>query len=111
MISNKVQLIGNVGQEPETKSLNDDKIVVRLSLATNEYYKDQQGNKQQKTEWHQCCAFGGTAKIISKYVKAGSKIAVEGKLQNRNYTDQNGTKKYVTEILIEEVLLLDTKSE
>lgn len=104
-MQNKVQLIGHVGQEPEVKTVNNKK-VANLSLATNEVYYKDNGDKVEKTEWHRVTAWGKTAEIIDKYVVKGKEIAVEGKLTHRSYDDKDGNKRYVTEVLINEVLLL-----
>ena len=105
-IRNKVQLIGNVGQEPSTTKLDNGKKVARLSLATNENYKNNKGEKVQATSWHTVVAWGKTAEIIENYVSKGKEIAVEGKLTSRSYEDKEGVKRYVTEVLASEILLL-----
>ncbi|MBI4931117.1 MAG: single-stranded DNA-binding protein [Bacteroidetes bacterium] len=105
-LRNKVQLIGNLGQNPEVKELNGGKKVAKFSLATNETYRNKAGEKVTDTQWHNLVAWGKTAEIIEKYLKKGSEIAVEGKLLNRNYTDKEGVKRYVTEIQVSELLML-----
>ena len=105
-LRNKVQLIGNVGQEPSTTNLDNGKKVARLSLATNENYKNSKGEKIQSTDWHTIVAWGKTAEIIENYVSKGKEIAVEGKLTSRSYEDKEGVKRYVTEVLASEILLL-----
>jgi len=105
-LKNKVQLIGNVGQEPTITNLENGKKVVRLSLATNENYKNSNGEKQTDTNWHNIVAWGKTADIIEKYVTKGKEIAIEGKLTSRSYEDKDGVKRYVTEVLVSEILLL-----
>ena len=105
-LRNKVQLIGNLGQNPEVKELNGGKKVAKFSLATNETYKNKAGEKVTDTQWHNLVAWGKTADIIEKYLKKGSEVAVEGKLLNRNYTDKEGVKRYVTEIQVSELLML-----
>ncbi|MDC9721959.1 MAG: single-stranded DNA-binding protein [Urechidicola sp.] len=105
-LKNKVQLIGNVGQEPTITTLEGGKKVARLSLATNEHYKNGKGEKQTDTNWHTAIAWGKTADIIEKYVTKGKEIAIEGKLSSRSYEDKEGTKRYVTEVVISEILLL-----
>src|ERR1051325_5933598 len=99
-LRNKVQLIGNLGQNPEVKELNGGKKVAKFSLATNETYRNKAGEKVTDTQWHNLVAWGKTADIIEKYLKKGSEVAVEGKLLNRNYTDKEGVKRYVTEIQV-----------
>ncbi|MCF6347345.1 MAG: single-stranded DNA-binding protein [Flavobacteriaceae bacterium] len=105
-LKNKVQLIGNVGQEPTITNLENGKKVVRLSLATNENYKNAKGEKQTDTNWHTVVAWGKTADIIEKFVSKGKEIAIEGKLTSRSYEDKEGVKRYVTEVVVSEILLL-----
>jgi single-strand DNA-binding protein len=105
-LRNKVQLIGHVGQEPTVTDLDNGKKVVRLSLATNENYKNAKGEKQTDTNWHNLVAWGKTADIIEKYVTKGKEIAIEGKLTTRSYEDKEGVKRYVTEVVVSEILLL-----
>ncbi|MBI3500245.1 MAG: single-stranded DNA-binding protein [Bacteroidetes bacterium] len=109
-LRNKVQLIGNLGQNPEVKELNGGKKVAKFSLATNETYRNKAGEKVTDTQWHNLVAWGKTAEIIEKYLKKGSEVAVEGKLLNRNYTDKEGVKRYVTEIQVSELLMLGGKN-
>ena len=104
-MKNKVQLIGHVGQEPEVKTINNKK-VANLTIATNDFYYNEKGDKVEQTEWHRITAWGKTAEIIEKYVTKGKEIAVEGKLSHRSYDDKDGNKRYVTEILVSELLLL-----
>ena len=106
---NKVQLIGNLGQNPEVKELNDGKKVAKFSIATNESYKNKAGEKITDTQWHNVIAWGRNAEVIEKYIKKGSELAIEGKLINRNYTDKEGVKRYVTEIQVSELLMLGGK--
>ncbi len=105
-LKNKVQLIGNVGQEPTITTLDSGKKVARLSLATNENYKNGKGEKQTDTNWHTVIAWGKTADIIEKYVTKGKEIALEGKLTTRSYDDKEGNKRYVTEVVVNEILLM-----
>ena len=110
-LRNKVQLIGNLGVDPELKNLESGKTVARLSLATSETYKKGSGENVTETQWHNLVAWGKTAEIAGKYLKKGSRIAVEGKLINRSYEDKKGVKRYVTEILVNEFLMLTPKAE
>jgi len=104
---NKVFLLGNVGKDPEIRSTAGGTIVASFSLATADRAKDQQGNWQDKTEWHNLVAFNRTAEIIRDYVKKGTQIFVEGKIQTRSWDDKDsGQKKYRTEILVNEMSLL-----
>ena len=103
---NKVQLIGHVGQEPEIKTFDGGKKVVNFTLATNEVYKNEKGEKVEQTEWHRVTAWGKVAEIIEKYVIKGKEIAIEGKLTHRSYDDKDGTKRYITEVVANDILLL-----
>lgn len=103
---NKVQLIGHVGQEPEIKTIENGKKVAKFSLATNENYTNNKGEKVEQTEWHRLTAWGKTAEIIEKYVTKGKEIAIEGKLTHRSYDDKNGEKRYVTDVVVNELLLI-----
>ena len=105
-MENTVQLIGHVGQEPEIKTFDGGKKLANLTIATNDSYKNDKGEKVEQTEWHKVVAWGKTADIIEKYVTKGLQIAVEGKLTHRSYDDKNGEKRYITEVVVNEVLLL-----
>jgi len=109
-LSNNVQLIGHLGQDPEIVNLNDDKKLVRFSLATSDRYTNKLGEKVTDTQWHRLLAFNATANIISEYVKKGSKICVQGKLVHRQWEDKDGQKQYTTEVVCDQVLMLDTKA-
>ncbi len=108
-LRNKVQLIGNLGNNPEIITLDSGKKLAKLSLATNESYKNTEGEKITNTEWHNLVAWGKTADIIEKYAEKGNEIAIEGKLTSRSYEGKDGTKKYITEVVISEILLLGNK--
>ena len=108
-LRNKVQLIGNLGSNPEIITLDSGKKLAKLSLATNESYKNAQGEKITNTEWHNLVAWGNTADFIEKYVVKGNEIAIEGKLTTRSYEDKEGAKKYTTEVVVNEILLLGNK--
>ena len=110
-LKNKVQLIGNLGQNPEVKELGGGKKLAKFSLATNETYRNKAGEKVTDTQWHNLTVWGKTADIVEKYLKKGSEVAVEGKLLNRNYTDKDGVKRYVTEIQVNELVLLGGKKD
>lgn len=103
---NKVMLLGNLAAEPEYKVLNSNTAVATVSMATNETYKDAQGNTQDKTEWHKLVFWSKLADVVHQYLHKGSQVYVEGKLRTRDYTDQNGQKKYVTEIQVTELIML-----
>ncbi len=102
-LRNRVQLLGNVGQDPEIKNLEGGKKLANISLATKEVYFKENGDKVEDTQWHRLTAWGKTAEIIEKYVVKGKQISVEGKLSYRNYEDKNGEKRYVTEITISDL--------
>jgi len=108
-LKNKVQLIGNLGDNPEVIKLESGKILAKFSLATNESYKNSNGEKIEDTQWHNIVAWGKTAEIIEKYLKKGNEVAVEGKLTNRSYEDKDGNKRYFTEVVINELLMLGGK--
>lgn len=105
-LRNKVQLIGHVGNDPEIKNFEGGKKLANLTIATNEVYYNEKGDKVEQTEWHRITAWGKIAEIIEKFVTKGKEIAVEGKLTHRNYDDKDGNKRYVTEVVISELLLL-----
>ncbi|MFV8374328.1 single-stranded DNA-binding protein [Flavobacterium sp. LB1P62] len=105
-LRNKVQLIGHVGNDPEIKTFDGGKKLVNFTLATNESYKNDKGEKVEETQWHKLVAWGKTAEIIEKYVTKGKEIAIEGKLTHRSYDDKNGEKRYITEVVVNDVLLL-----
>ncbi len=104
-LRNKVQLIGHVGNDPEIKTFGENKKVANLTLATNEVYKNDKGEKVEETQWHRITAWGKTAEVIEKYVTKGKEIALEGKITYRTYDDKNGEKRYTTEIVANEILL------
>ena len=102
---NKVILIGNVGADPEVKAVGESK-VANLTLATSETYKDKQGEKKIITEWHRLVIWRGLADIVEKYVKKGTQLYVEGKLQTRSWEDKDGNKKFTTEIVVDTLKML-----
>ena len=107
---NKVIIVGNVGQEPESKAMPSGSMVVNLSLATSESWKDKQtGQPQERTEWHRVVFFNRLAEIVAQYVNKGSKLYIEGSLRTRSW-DQDGVKRYSTEIVASEMQMLDSKS-
>ena len=108
-LRNKVQLIGNLGSDPEIIALESGKKLAKFSIATNENYRNAKGEKVTDTQWHNVIAWNKTAEIIEKYVVKGQEIAIEGKLTSRSYEDQNGDKKYITEVVCSELLLLSNK--
>ena len=108
-IRNKVQLIGNVGREPEIVNLESGKKLAKFSVATNENYKNGNGERITDTQWHNIVAWGKTAELIEKYVNKGKEVGVEGKLTSRSWDDKDGTKRYITEVVCNELLLLGQK--
>lgn len=109
-LRNKVQLIGNLGAAPEVKNLDGDKKMARISIATSETYTNAKGEKVKDTQWHNVVLWGKQAEFAEKYLNKGSEVLIEGKLINRNYTDKDGVKKYVTEVQVNEVMAFGNKS-
>lgn len=105
-LRNRVQLIGNLGNDPEIISLDSGKKLAKFSIATNESYKNQEGERVTDTQWHNVVAWGKTAEIIETYVTKGKEVAIEGKLSHRSYDDTNGNKRYSTEVVCTELLML-----
>lgn len=104
---NKVIIVGNVGQDPETRYMPNGGAVTNITIATSEQWKDKNtGENQERTEWHRCTAYGRLAEVIAEYVKKGSKLYVEGSLRTRSW-EQDGVKRYATEIIIGEMQMLD----
>jgi|TARA_R110000772_G_scaffold206590_1_gene317139 single-strand DNA-binding protein len=108
-LRNKVQLIGNLGNDPEIITMDSGKKLAKFSIATNESYKNAQGEKVTDTQWHNVVAWGKTAEIIEEYVTKGKEVAVEGKLTTRSYDDKEGNKRYMTEVVCNELLMLGNK--
>lgn len=108
-LKNKVQLIGHLGNVPDVRSTESGRKLARFSVATNEHYTNSQGQKVKETQWHNLVAWGKIAEIIEKYLIKGSEVVIEGKLVNHSYTDKEGNKKYVTEIEVQELLMLGGK--
>lgn len=102
-LKNRVQLIGNVGQDPEIKNLEGGRKLANISLATNDSYTNEKGEKITDTQWHRLTAWGNTAEIIEKYVTKGKEIAITGKISYKSYDDKNGEKRFATEITINEL--------
>ena len=109
-LKNKVQLIGHLGNAPEVKTTESGKKLARFSVATNESYRNAKGEKVTETTWHNLVAWGKVADIAEKYLNKGSEVAIEGKLINRSYSDKDGNKKYVTEVQVNELLMLGSKA-
>jgi single-strand DNA-binding protein len=108
-LRNKVQLIGNLGNNPEIITLDSGKKLAKFSIATNESYKNASGEKIADTQWHNVVAWNKTAEIIERYLEKGNEVAIEGKLTSRSYETKEGEKKYITEVVANEVLMLGGK--
>ena len=107
---NKVILIGNLGKDPEVRYLPSGDAVANISIATTETWKDKAGEKQEQTEWHRVAMFGKTAEIAGEYLKKGSQVYIEGKLQTRKWTDKEGQERYTTEIRADRMQMLGSRS-
>lgn len=107
-LRNKVTLIGRTGKDVETIELENG-LIAKVSLATSDFYKNSKGEKIEETQWHNLVAFGKTAEIMSKFVEKGNEIVVEGKITYRNYDDKEGNKRTITEIRVDEIVLVGGK--
>lgn len=107
---NKVILVGNLGQDPELRYTPNGAAVTTLSIATNEAWKDSDGNKQERTEWHRVVLWRQQAEFAGEYLKKGSKVYVEGRLQTRSWEDKEGVKRYITEVIANTLTPLDSRS-
>ena len=108
---NKVILVGTLGKDPEVKYMPSGKAVANIGIATSMQWKDQQGQKQEKTEWHQVVFFDRLGEIVGEYLKKGSKVYVEGRLQTRKWQDQSGNDRYSTEVVANEMQMLDSRDQ
>ena len=108
-LKNRVQLIGNLGNEPEIIVMESGRKLAKFAIATNETYKNANGEKVTDTQWHNIIAWNKTAEIIEKYVQKGHEIMIEGKLTSRSYETKEGEKKYITEVVCNELLMLGNK--
>jgi single-strand DNA-binding protein len=109
-LKNKVQLIGNLGNSPGVRTLEGGRKMARFSMATNENYRNAEGERITETHWHNLIAWGKLADIAERFLEKGKEVAIEGKLINRSYQDREGNKRYVTEIQVNELLLLGGKT-
>ncbi len=109
-LRNKVQLIGNLGKAPEVRPLAEGKKMARFSVATNEKYKNKNGESVTDTQWHNVVAWDNMAEIVERYLIKGTEVALEGKLVNRNYTDKDGIKRYVTEVVLSDIMVVGTNA-
>ena len=105
-LKNKVQLIGNLGQDPEIVTLENGNKLAKFSIATSDTYKNAMGEKVEDTQWHQIVAWGKTADIVENYLSKGKQVVVEGKLTHRSYETKDGEKRYITEVRCNELLML-----
>ncbi len=109
-LRNSVRLVGNLGMDPEVKSFDNNKKLARLSIAINESYKNDKGEKITETQWHNVVMWNTQAKFAEDYLKKGDEIAVEGRLSSRSYTDKDGNKRFVTEVVANEFIKLNRGS-
>jgi single-strand DNA-binding protein len=109
-LRNSVQLIGRLGIEPEIKTLSNGRKMTRFTLATNNYYNNEKGERVEQTDWHNIRAFGKVVEIIEKYVKKGQEIAIEGRLTTNNWEDKEGNKRQTVEVHMNELVLLQKAS-
>jgi single-strand DNA-binding protein len=109
-LRNSVRLVGNLGMDPEVKSFDNNRKLAKISIATNETYKNDKGERITDTQWHSLVAWGSQAKFAEDFLKKGDEIAIEGKLSSRSYVDKDGNKKYTTEIVVNEFLKLGSKN-
>jgi single-strand DNA-binding protein len=110
-LKNRVQLIGNLGMDPEVKNLANNKKMAQMRIATSESYRGADGKRVENTQWHTVVAWGNLADIAERFLRKGRKVAIEGKLVHRNYEDKTGNKKYITEIVANDVVMLDGKKD
>ena len=107
---NKVIIIGNLGRDPETRYMPDGGAITNISVATTDKWKDKNGEMQEKTEWHRVAFFGKLAEIAGEYLKKGSQVYVEGRLQTRKWQDKDGADKYTTEIVANQMQMLGSRA-
>ncbi len=105
-LRNSVTLIGHLGNDPEMKTVGDNRRLARFSIATNDYYNDSKGNRVTETQWHNIVAWGKTAEVAEKFLVKGKEVAIQGKLVTRTWEDKEGEKHYITEIIANEILAL-----
>jgi len=110
-LRNRVQIIGNLGNDPEIKELDSGKKLARFSIATNDSYKNSDGDRITSTQWHQIVAWDNHASIVERFLRKGREVAIEGRLVHRSYEDKEGNTKYITEIIVNEILLLNNGSK
>lgn len=111
MLKNNVQLIGNLGADPEVRKVGQNKRVLKISLATTDFYRDASGERKSSTEWHQIIVWDKLAEIVERMCTKGSEIAVSGRLTHRSYTEKSGDTRYITEIVATEVMVFNTRRD
>ena len=110
-LRNSVRLIGNLGADPEVKTIDKGRKLAKVNIATNETYTNSEGNKVTDTCWHHLVAWGKIASVFEKYLVKGSEVAIEGKLTSRSYTDKEGNKRHFTEVVVNDILMLSKKQD
>ena len=108
-LRNRVQLIGNLGNDPEIITLDSGKKIAKFNIATNEVFKNSNGDKETNTEWHRVVCFGNTAEIVESYITKGKEVAIDGKLTHNSWEDKDGNKRYSTDVVCNELLMLGNK--
>ena len=110
-LQNRVQLIGNPGMDPEVRELDGGKKVAKFSIATRDFYKNSDGERVEDTQWHNVVAWGKTAELVGKFIRKGKQVYLEGKLTSRSYESKEGDKRYITEVVLNDILLLGRKDD
>jgi len=110
-LKNRVNLIGNLGMDPQVREIGNGRKVARFTIATSETYRNSKGDKVTETQWHNIVAWGSQANFAEKYMEKGQQVAVEGKLTHRDYKDSKGDKHYITEVVVNEILILKYRDQ
>lgn len=108
-LTNSVQLMGHLGADPKTHKFDNGNLKVSFSIATNDYYRDKNGERVEETQWHNVVSFGKTAEVADKYLKTGSEVLLNGKLTTRQWEDKEGEKKYITEVIASQIQMINKK--
>ena len=109
-LRNSIRLVGSLGMDPEVKSFDNNRKLAKVSIATNETYKNDKGEKITDTQWHNLVMWNGQANLAEQYLKKGDIISIEGKLASRSYVDKDGNKKYMTEVVVNDFMKMNNKS-
>jgi single-strand DNA-binding protein len=109
-LTNSVQLMGHLGADPKTHKFDNGNLKVSFSIATNDYYRDKDGERVEETQWHNVVSFGKTAEVADKYLKMGSEVLLSGKLTTRQWDDKEGAKKYITEVIASQIQMVNKKN-